>query len=237
MQKEVSVLPCKIQADSYRCYFLVMYLLYKNSILLFLLAGLPLIDLYADTAAPAGTNAPSPVAATPAATNASPTNAAPVVPAGPSLFNFTVNTLDGKPADLGQYRGHVALVVNTASKSGYTSQYAGLEKLYEEYKDKGFVILGFPSNDFGGQEPDSAADIAKFCATKFNVTFPMFEKVKTKGDGQSPIYQFLTTGHGSPNWNFHKYLVDKSGNVIREFESQVNPDSKDLRSAIDAALK
>jgi glutathione peroxidase len=200
-----------------------------------LVISLAFVDLKADSPTPAATNsAPS---NTVAATNSPPTNAAPVAPSGPSLYNFAVNSLDGKPVDLGQYRGRVALVVNTASHGGFTSQYAALEKLYLEYKDKGFVVLAFPSNDFGGQEPDSAAEIAKFCATKFNVTFPIFEKVKTKGDGQSSVYQFLTTGHGAPNWNFHKYLVDKSGNVIREFESQVNPENKDLRSAIDAALK
>lgn len=155
----------------------------------------------------------------------------------PSLYDLTANSLDGKPVDLGQYKGHVVLVVNTASKCGYTSQYAGLEKLYQDYKDKGFFVLGFPSNDFGGQEPGSAKEIATFCSTRFNVTFPMFEKVKTIGDGQSPVYQFLTSGHDSPKWNFHKYLVDKTGKVIAEFPSQTPPENKDLRAAIDAALK
>lgn len=154
-----------------------------------------------------------------------------------SLYDLKVNSLDGKPADLAQYKGTVVLVVNTASKCGYTPQYAGLEKLYLEYKDKGFVILGFPSNDFGGQEPGSPQEIATFCSSKYNVTFPMFEKVKTKGSGQSPVYQFLTTGHGTPLWNFHKYLVDKTGKVIGEFPSTVEPANKDLRAAIDAALK
>src|SRR5471030_3562094 len=106
-----------------------------------------------------------------------------------SLYDLTVNSLDGKPVDLGQYKGHVVLVVNVASKCGFTPQYAGLEKLYLDYKDKGFVILGFPANDFGHQEPGTPEEIAAFCSSKFNVTFPMFEKVVTKGAGQSPVYQ------------------------------------------------
>jgi glutathione peroxidase len=191
------------------------------------LAGLSLMNLLADPA----TNAP--VAPTlPAATNA-----VPPAPAAPSLYNFTVNSLDGKPVDLGQYRGHVTLVVNTASKCGFTPQYAGLEKLYQDYQAKGFVILGFPSNDFGNQEPGTAQEISAFCTTKYNVTFPMFEKVDVKGPTQAPIYKFLTTGHGEPKWNFHKYLIDKNGVVIGEFRSQVTPDAKELRDAIDAALK
>jgi glutathione peroxidase len=213
-----------------------MYLLYKNILLLCLLTELSVARLHADTVTPTATNAP-PVTAGAAVTNTPPTNAAPVAPAAPSLYNFTVNSIDGKPVDLGQYRGHVALVVNTSSKGGYISQYGGLEKLYKDNKDKGLVILAFPSNDFGQQETGTPHEIATFCATKFNVTFPVFEKVRTKGDGQSPVYRFLTTGHGSPNWNFHKYLVDKSGKVIGEFESQVTPENKDLQSAIDAALK
>jgi glutathione peroxidase len=180
----------------------------------------------------ADTVAPPPSA--PAPTNAV---SAPVAPPTPSLYNFTVNSLDGKPVDLGQYKGHVVLVVNTASHGGFSSQYNGLEKLYLDYKDKGFAILGFPSNDFGGGEPGTAKEIATFCSTQFHVTFPLFEKVKTRGDGRSPVYEFLTTGHGEPQWNFHKYLIDKTGNVIQEFPSQTNPESKEIRTAIEAALK
>jgi glutathione peroxidase len=155
-----------------------------------------------------------------------------------SLYDFKVTTLDGKPADLGQYKGHVVLVVNTASHCGFTPQYAGLEKLYQDYKDKGFFILGFPSNDFGGQEPGTPQEIITFCTTKYNVTFPMFEKVVTKkGPDQAPVYQFLTTGFPQPTWNFCKYLVDPTGKVLQEFPSKVTPDSKELRDAIDAALK
>jgi glutathione peroxidase len=193
----------------------------------------PLAHLDADTTAPTLPTTPQAMTST----NAAPLTSPPDKPAAPSLYDFTVNSLDGKPVDLGQYKGHVVLVVNTASKCGFTPQYAGLEKLYQGYKGKGFVILGFPSNDFGGQEPGTSQEIATFCSSKFNVTFPMFEKVKTKGEGQSPVYQFLTTGHGVPKWNFHKYLVDKNGQVIGEFKSQVTPESKELHDAIDAALK
>jgi glutathione peroxidase len=154
-----------------------------------------------------------------------------------SLYDLKVHSLDDKPVDLAKYKGTVVLVVNTASKCGFTPQYAGLEKLYLDYKDKGFTILGFPSNDFGGQEPGTPQEIATFCTSKYNVTFPMFEKVVTKGDGQSPVYQFLTTGFPVPTWNFCKYLVDKKGKVVSEFPSRVTPESQELRDAIDAALK
>ena len=154
-----------------------------------------------------------------------------------SLYDLKVNSLDGKPVDLAQYKGHVVLVVNVASHCGFTPQYAGLEKLYTDYKDKGVFILGFPSNDFGGQEPGTPEQIATFCSSKYNVTFPMFEKVKTRGDGISPVYTFLTTGFPSPTWNFCKYLVDKNGKVLQEFPSKVTPESPELRGAIDTALK
>jgi glutathione peroxidase len=194
-------------------------------------SALTLLHLPADPPRPPAANAPpSPAVTTP------PSNPV-TTPAAPSLYHFTVNSLDGKPVDLAQYQGHVVLVVNTASKSGYVSQYAGLEKLYQDYKAQGFVVLAFPSNDFGGQEPGSPKEIATLCSTRFNVTFPLFEKTKTRGEGQSPIYAFLTTGHAPPQWNFHKYLVDKTGQVIKEFPSQVPPESQDIRSAIEAALK
>jgi len=153
-----------------------------------------------------------------------------------SFFDLTAATLDGKPTSLSQYSGKVLVVVNTASECGFTPQYEGLEKLYESYKDKGVVVLGFPSNDFGGQEPGSAEQIKAFCEKKYHVTFPMFAKVKTKGDGQSPVYRFLETGHGEPKWNFHKYVVGKDGQVRAEFPSAVKPDSPELKAAIEAAL-
>ena len=153
-----------------------------------------------------------------------------------SFYDLTANTLEGTPKDLSEYKGKVLLVVNTASECGFTPQYAGLEKLYERYKDKGVVVLGFPSNDFGGQEPGTAAEIKTFCEKKYRVTFPMFAKVKTKGEGQSPVYKFLVAGHGEPKWNFHKYLVGKDGQVRAAFPSAVKPDSRELTSAIEAAL-
>jgi glutathione peroxidase len=158
-------------------------------------------------------------------------------PAPMSLHQLSVNTIDKKPQSLGAYKGKVALVVNTASECGNTPQYAGLERLYQSYKDKGLVVLGFPSNDFGGQEPGTEAEIKTFCSTKYKVTFPMFEKVKTKGEGKSPVYAFLTADHGEPKWNFHKYLVGKDGKVIAAFPAKLQPESDELRAAIDAALK
>jgi glutathione peroxidase len=155
-----------------------------------------------------------------------------------SLYELKVNSLDGKPVDLGQYKGHVVLVVNVASKCGFTPQYAGLEKLYLDYKDKGFIILGFPANDFGHQEPGTPEEIATFCTSKYSVTFPMFAKVVTlKGAGQSPVYQFLTTGFPAPSWNFCKYLIDPNGRVLKFFPSKVTPQDKSLTDALDAALK
>jgi glutathione peroxidase len=154
-----------------------------------------------------------------------------------SLWDLTVNTLSGKTQPLALYRGKVALVVNTASECGFTPQYAGLEKLYESYRDRGLVVLGFPSNDFGAQEPGTAEQIQSFCTKNYGVTFPMFEKVSTRGGGKSPVYELLTEKLGEPKWNFHKYLVGKDGHVKKAFPSKVAPDSPELRSAIDAALK
>ncbi len=153
-----------------------------------------------------------------------------------SLHDLTVNTVDLSPKRLGDFTGQVLLVVNTASECGYTPQYAGLERLYREYQDRGFAVLGFPSNDFGGQEPGSEAEIKTFCQTKYDVTFPLFQKVQTSGPGQAPVYAFLTAGQSPPKWNFHKYLVGKNGEVIRSFGHRVKPDDAELRAAIDAAL-
>jgi len=159
-------------------------------------------------------------------------------PAAPkaSLYDYQVRALDGEPVDLGKYRGHVTLVVNTASHCGFTPQYAGLEKLYADYQGKGFFILGFPSNDFGQQEPGSPQEIIQFCTGVYHVTFPMFEKVATHGPDQAPVYEFLTTGFPPPSWNFCKYLIGRDGKVIQFFPSKVTPDDPALRGAIDAAL-
>jgi glutathione peroxidase len=154
-----------------------------------------------------------------------------------SLYSFKTTTLQGKPADLSQFSGKVTLVVNVASQCGFTPQYSGLEKLHQEYSARGFSILGFPSNDFGGQEPGSSEEIATFCKKNYGVTFPMFAKLVTKkGTDQSPIYTYLGQSGELPRWNFAKYLVGKDGKVIRFFDSKVTPEAPELRQAIDAAL-
>ena len=153
-----------------------------------------------------------------------------------SLYEFTMPRLDGKAEKLETYRGKVVLVVNTASECGFTPQYEGLEKLYESLKDKGFTILGFPSNDFGGQEPGDEAHIATFCRLNYGVTFPMFSKVKTTGPEATPLYAKLGAEAGPPKWNFHKYLVGKDGKLVHAFPSAVTPESDELKKAIDSAL-
>ena len=154
-----------------------------------------------------------------------------------SFYDLATETLDGKPGNLAQYKGKVSLVVNVASKCGYTPQYEGLESLQREMKGKGFNVLGFPSNDFGEQEPGTAQEIATFCRLTYDVTFPMFEKVVTmRGAGQSPIYGFLGRSGRLPAWNFTKYVIDKQGKVVAFFESQVTPEDPRLRAAIAKAL-
>ena len=156
-----------------------------------------------------------------------------------SLYHLTTKTLEGQPADLKTYAGKVALVVNVASQCGYTPQYAGLEKLYGDLKGKGFVILGFPSNDFGGQEPGTAVEIRQFCSLNYDVTFPLFEKVVTQaGADQSPVYANLQKQSGElPSWNFAKYLVGKDGKVVKFYKSGIKPDDSGLRKDIEAALR
>jgi glutathione peroxidase len=159
------------------------------------------------------------------------------------VLDFTLNSLDGKPAPLTEYRGKVILLVNVASKCGYTPQYTGLEKIYEKYKDQGFVILGFPANNFGGQEPGSNEEIKTFCSSKYQVTFPMYSKVSVKGADSTPLYQFLTDKQTNPatggeiKWNFTKFLVDRNGKVIARFEPAITPESADVTGAIEKALK
>jgi glutathione peroxidase len=154
-----------------------------------------------------------------------------------SLYALKTTTLGGKPADLSAYAGKVTLVVNVASQCGLTPQYKGLEALHQELSPKGFSVLGFPSNDFGGQEPGSAEEIQEFCQKNYGVSFPMFGKLVTKpGPDQSPIYGFLTKSGQVPTWNFAKYVVGKDGKVVEFFSSKVTPDSKELKDAIEAAL-
>jgi glutathione peroxidase len=158
-----------------------------------------------------------------------------------SVHEFTMKALDGKQVPLASFKGKVMLVVNVASQCGYTYQYEGLQALYAKYKDRGLVLAGFPANNFGGQEPGSDAEIGAFCKSKFGVTFPMFSKISVKGADQAPLYQFLTdaktkTG-GEIQWNFTKFLVDRNGKVIQRFEPAVEPQSKEIEAAVEAALK
>ena len=154
-----------------------------------------------------------------------------------SFYDLKTQTLAGQPADLAAYRGKVTLVVNTASECGYTPQYEGLEKLHREMSAKGFSVLGFPSNDFGSQEPGTAQEIAEFCRKNYGVTFPMFAKLVTRpGPNQSPIYTFLGSSGNLPSWNFAKYLIGKDGAVVGFFPSAVTPESTELRGAIAKAL-
>ncbi|MFT7668465.1 MAG: glutathione peroxidase [Planctomycetota bacterium] len=154
------------------------------------------------------------------------------------LYSLNVNTLEGEALDLSAYEGKVTLVVNVASKCGYTRQYDGLQQLHTEFEDQGFAVLGFPSNEFGGQEPGSADEIRQFCTEGFDVSFPMFAKSEVKaGEGQSPVYSFLEEQTGEvPGWNFCKYLVGKDGQVIAFYKSGVEPDAAELRKAIEAAF-
>ncbi len=154
-----------------------------------------------------------------------------------SFYDLKLPSLEGDPVDLAAYRGKVTLVVNVASHCGYTPQYAGLEELHRELSPRGFSVLGFPSNDFGGQEPGSAKEIRKFCSLNYGVTFPMFRKVVTRaGPSQSPAYAFLGRSGHLPGWNFSKYVVGRDGRVAAFFPSQVEPGSPELRAAIEKAL-
>lgn len=154
-----------------------------------------------------------------------------------SFYDLAASSLDGKPADLGQYKGKVALVVNVASKCGFTPQYKGLQALHDEMKGRGLSVLGFPSNDFGGQEPGSPEEIQTFCRKNFGVSFPMFQKLVTKqGPDQSPIYAWLGQSGNLPQWNFSKYVIGRDGKVRAFFPSKVAPEDAPLRQAIEAAL-
>lgn len=150
-----------------------------------------------------------------------------------------VKGIDGSPIDLASYRGKVVLVVNVASRCGYTKQYAGLQKLYDSHKDRGFVILGFPANDFGAQEPGTDAQIAEFCSTTYGVTFPMFSKITVKGAAKAPLYKALTESaepQGEVGWNFEKFLIGRDGAVVGRFKSGVAPDDAALAQAIEREL-
>ena len=155
----------------------------------------------------------------------------------PSFLDHKLVNLQDEPVSLCQFRGKVLLVVNTASECGYTPQYEGLEKLYRRYRDKGFVILGFPANDFGGQEPGSNKEIAQFCQLNYGVTFPMFAKTSVAGANANPLYRALAARTGKPpRWNFHKYLLDRAGQPVAVFESAVDPQDPQVTSQIEKLL-
>jgi glutathione peroxidase len=162
--------------------------------------------------------------------------------AASSVYDFTLAAINGTPTPLANYKGKVMLIVNVASQCGYTYQYEGLQALYVKYKDRGLVITGFPANNFGEQEPGSDAEIGAFCKSKFGVTFPMFSKISVAGKDKAPLYQFLTDKTANPKtggeipWNFTKYLVDRNGKVLARFDPPVEPESKELTSAIERAL-
>jgi glutathione peroxidase len=165
---------------------------------------------------------------------------APAAPAGP--LDFTMNKIDGTPVDLSVYAGKVVMIVNVASKCGNTKQYKPLQAIYETYKDRGLVILAFPANNFGGQEPGTNLQIVEFCETKFGVTFDLFEKVSVKGEDICPLYAYLTSkdaGHdfgGEIQWNFDKFLIGRDGQIIERLKHKTQPDAPEVIASIEAAL-
>ncbi|MFA5668824.1 MAG: glutathione peroxidase [Balneolaceae bacterium] len=159
-----------------------------------------------------------------------------------SIYDFTVKDIDGKAVNLQQYKGKVVLIVNVASKCGYTPQYEGLQEIYETYKNDDFVILGFPANNFKGQEPGTNEEIKEFCTLEYGVEFPMFSKVSVLGDDQAELFTYLTHENnpdftGDISWNFEKFLISKEGKLIRRFKTKVKPESKEVTNAIDQAIK
>lgn len=160
-----------------------------------------------------------------------------------SIYAFTMKDIDGNDVKLSDFKGKVLLIVNVASKCGYTPQYSGLQKIYERYKDHGFVVLGFPANNFGQQEPGSDEEIKEFCSVNFGVTFPMFSKISVKGEDQHPLYKMLTNKETNPEfsgeitWNFNKFLIDQQGHIVARFESGDKPESEKVTSAIEKLLK
>jgi len=160
-----------------------------------------------------------------------------------SIYDFTMRSIDGQQVSLKTNHGKVVLLVNVASRCGFTPQYAGLEALYEKYKDRGLVIVGIPANNFAQQEPGTDEEIKKFCSSKYNVTFPMMSKVSVLGDDKAPLYVFLTGKDTDPRfggdikWNFTKFLFDRDGKPVARFEPNVTPDSPEVTTAIESALK
>jgi glutathione peroxidase len=159
-----------------------------------------------------------------------------------SVYDFTLRSIDGQPAPLSAYKGKVVMLVNVASRCGFTPQYSALESIYEKYKDQGFVIVGIPANNFGSQEPGTNQEIKTFCQTKYNVTFPMMSKVSVKGDDKTALYQYLTDKSANPKtggeiqWNFTKFVVGPDGQILQRFEPAVKPDSPEVTGSIEKAL-
>ncbi len=157
-----------------------------------------------------------------------------------SIYDFKMKNIDGETVPLSKYKGKVLLVVNVASKCGFTPQYTGLQSLYSKYHSKGFEILGFPANNFGAQEPGTDSEIKQFCTGTYNVTFPMFSKISVKGDDEHPLYKWLIASadrHDDIEWNFCKFMIDKNGHVIHRWASKTTPESAELTTALDNALK
>jgi glutathione peroxidase len=160
-----------------------------------------------------------------------------------SVYEFTLNSIDGQPAPLAAYKGKVLLLVNVASKCGFTPQYTALEALHEKYKDQGLVVMGFPANNFMSQEPGTNEEIKDFCSRTYSVKFPMYSKISVKGEDKASLYQYLTDKETNPatggeiKWNFTKFLVSRDGKILARFEPAVKPDSPEVTSAIEKALK
>lgn len=156
-----------------------------------------------------------------------------------NIYDISVKTMEGDTKNLSDYRNKVLLIVNVASKCGYTKQYEGLENIYEKYKEQGFEILAFPCNDFGGQEPGTNEEIRTFCESKYNVTFSLFDKIKVLGEDKSPLYNRLINNsvpEGDIEWNFEKFIIDKKGDIVYRFKSNVKPESEELISALEKTL-
>ncbi|MFO7800252.1 MAG: glutathione peroxidase [Rhodohalobacter sp.] len=163
------------------------------------------------------------------------------ISADTSIYDFELNSISGDEVSLSEFEGNVLLIVNTASECGYTPQYEELQELYETYNDEGFYVLGFPANNFGGQEPGSDEEIAQFCELNYGVTFPMFSKISVKGDDQHPLYSYLTQVEnpdftGEIGWNFEKFLIDRNGNIVRRFKSNVTPTGDELTESLKELL-
>jgi len=166
----------------------------------------------------------------------------PATPPPKGVLDFTLNNIEGQAVSLGAFKGKVLLLVNVASHCGFTPQYEGLEQLYERYKDRGLMVLGFPANNFLGQEPGTASEIKQFCTTRYHVTFPLFAKISVKGADQHPLYTFLTAKESNPDfagaitWNFNKFLIGRDGRIIGRYGSRTTPEDAQLVAAIERAL-